>query len=173
MRSVLINFSYAIDAFISGIGRVVSFTVLVILFVIILDMTVRMVMGRSLDWVVELNAWMQVTLVFLGGPYALSKGSFVRVDALYANYSDLAKAIFDTIVTTSLFAIFAWVLIKLGSDFALNAYKLGERPNSGGFDAPVWIVKSMIPMGGVLLVLVWASILIKQWLEVHSPREGN
>lgn len=170
MRNALSTLSTMIDCCIAGLGRVVSYAVLAILFVIILDMVVRALLGRSLVWVTELNAWLQVALVFLGGPYALAKGSFVRVDALYANYSDRTKAIFDSVVTTALFAIFVWTLVKLGADFAIKSFKLGETPVSGGFGAPVWIAKAMLPIGGTLLALAWVAVLIRQWLAVLDPQ---
>ncbi|MBX9458864.1 MAG: TRAP transporter small permease subunit [Aquamicrobium sp.] len=169
MLNTIINL---LERLITGIGRVVALFVLAIIAIMIYEMFSRAVLGRSVRWAGDASTWLLVAFIFLGGPWAMAKGNFVRVDAVYEHFSPLAKAIVDTVVSTALFALFIWVLLSFGYDFALKSFAMGERSATGGWGGPVWLPKAMLPIGAALLVLAWILNLLRGWRDALYAEEG-
>ncbi|WP_420392648.1 TRAP transporter small permease subunit [Acuticoccus sp.] len=160
----------AIDAVIAALGRAAAFTVLGIIAVILFEMVMRGWLGRSQPWTGDVSAWLLAALIFLGGPWALARGHFVRVDALYDRFSPRAKALVDTLVSTALFALFVGVLLRFGWSFFAKSYAIGEVSATGAWSGPVWLAKGLLPLGAALLVLAWASHLYHVWAGPPDAR---
>jgi len=154
-----------LEGFIAALGRCVALFVLAIIAVMIFEMVSRGVFGHSAAWAGDVSAWLLVAFIFLGGPWALAKGNFVRVDALHEHFAPMAKAVIDTTVSTLLFAVFAAALIKLGGDFAIKSFVMGERSATGSWNGPVWLAKAMMPVGAGLLCLAWVLHLLRLWRD--------
>lgn len=161
-----------IDRTLSIIGRVVALGVLAMIALITAEMFSRGVLGISLPWVQDLCAWLLTALIMLGGPYALLRGQFVRVDIVFARLSVKGKAIVDSLFTTVLLAIFIWVLVVKGGDFFLSSFAMDERSATGSWNGPVWVAKFMVPFGGALLGFAWFAYLVRIWREVNQPVEA-
>lgn len=161
----------AIDRALALIGRTVALTVLVMIALITVEMFSRGVLNISLPWVQDLCAWLLTALIMLGGPYALLRGQFVRVDIVFAQLSPKNKAIVDSVFTTTLLALFIWVLVTKGGDFFLSSFAMDERSATGSWSGPVWVAKFMVPLGGVLLGLAWVAHLVRAWHDVASSSD--
>lgn len=170
--SMLNNTINILERFIEGIGRIVALFVLVIIAVMVFEMIARASFGRSIRWASDVSTWLLVAFIFLGGPWAMARGNFVRVDALYEHFSPLLKALVDTFVSTALFVLLIWVLLWFGSDFALKSFAMGERSATGGWGGPVWLPKAMLPIGSALLVLAWLLNVLRSWREVFKSELG-
>src|SRR5690606_17218831 len=110
-KLMLDTLTRTIDRAISTIGRAVALLVLVMIALIVTEMFSRGVLGYSLPWVQDLCAWLLTILIMIGGPYALLRGQFVRVDIVFARLSPKNKALVDTLFSTALIALFVWVLV--------------------------------------------------------------
>ncbi len=169
MLDTMIDF---IERLIAAIGRVVALFVLVIIAVMIYEMVSRGLFGRSVGWASDLSSWLLVAFIFLGGPWAMARGNFVRVDALFEKFPPLVKALVDTVLSTALFALLIWVLVSFGGSFAFKSFAMGERSATGGWAGPVWAAKAMLPAGAALLVVAWLLNLLKAWRDALADREG-
>lgn len=161
-----------LERFITALGRGVAFFVLAIIAVMIFEMVSRGVFGQSAAWAGDVSAWLLVAFIFLGGPWALAQGNFVRVDALHEHFSPMVKAIIDSTVSTLLFAVFAAALIKLGGEFALKSFAMGERSATGSWSGPVWLAKAMMPLGTGLLCVAWVLHLLRLWRAALRPGDA-
>lgn len=160
----------SIDALLAGIGRVVALLVLVMIGVTVMEMAGRGLFAHPTPWAHELSSWLLTAFIFLGGPYALSRGQFVRVDVFHEHYGPRMRAIVDTCVSTIVFVLFAYALIWVGGKFALSSFAMDERSATGGWGGPVWVAKAMMPIGSVLLCLAWLSHILKLWRDVGAGR---
>ncbi len=164
----------AIDRVLSAIGRSVALLVLVIIVLITTEMVSRGLLGASLPWVHDLCAWLLTILIMIGGPYALLQGKFVRVDIVFAQLSPRNKAIVDTVFSTTLLALFVWVLVSKGGDFFLSSFSMSERSATGSWDGPVWVAKMMVPLGGSMLGLAWFAHIVRSWRDAtRSPSDPD
>ncbi|RDD61223.1 TRAP transporter small permease subunit [Ferruginivarius sediminum] len=160
-----------IDRVIAGIGRAAALLVLVVIALVVYEIIARGAFNMPSSWAHELSTWLITALIFLGGPYALAKDHFVRVDIFYGQMGSRTRAIVDTTVSTALFLIFVGVLLWLGGELALRSIAIDERSATGAWGGPVWAAKSLLPIGAVLLVLAWLSRLYRLW--AGDERDGG
>lgn len=162
-----------LERIIGAIGRSVALFVLVIIGVMIFEMVSRGAFGHSVSWAGDLSSWLLVAFIFLGGPWAMARGNFVRVDAVFEHFPPLVKALVDTFLSTILFAALIGVLLSYGYDFAMKSFAMGERSATGGWDGPVWLAKAMVPAGATLLIAAWLLNLLKSWRTVIENRKNG
>ncbi len=158
-----------LEALLTGLGQLVSLLVLGMATLICLELFSRGLFQTSQPWVQDLSSWLLTVFIYLGGPYALLRGNFVRVDVIFGRLTPRTQAVIDTVFSTTLAALFIGVLIWRGGEFFLNSYAMGERSATGSWGGPVWVAKSMVPIGGALLLLAWVLHVLKAWQQVLTP----
>lgn len=152
-----------IDAAVAGIGKAAAFLVLAILAIIIIEMVARGAFGSSQPWANDVTSWLLAALIFLGGPWALANGYFVRVDALFVRFGWRTRALIDTLVSTALFILFCGTLLYFGWAFFARSLAIFETSASGSWGGPIWLAKGLLPLGALLLALAWISHLYHIW----------
>jgi len=152
-----------LDSLLTVIGKSVALLVLGMGGLICLEMVSRGAFGISQPWTHEMSTWLLTTFIFLGGPYALLRGHFVRVDVVFGRLSPRSQALMDTTVSTALAALFIGVLIWRGGELFLSSYAMNERSATGSWGGPVWVAKLMVPAGSCLLALAWLTHILKAW----------
>lgn len=162
-----------IDAFGSLLGRLVALLIFVMMTIIAIEVVSRYFFNRPTAWVQDFSGWLQVAYVFLGAPFALKRGYFVRVDVFYARFSPRLQAIVDLSVSSVLFACFATVMIWKGLDFALASYRMGETSSSGVWQGRVYPSKFLLPIGMILLTLAWLAQICRQALLLAGDEPGD
>ena len=159
----------AIDVLNARVGVTMSYLVYVVMAIIAYEVSVRHLFNKPTPWVHDLSGWIQVFYIFLGGAWALQRGYFVRVDVFYSRFSPRLRACIDLFVGTALMTAFAWAMTTRGLDFGLTSYRLGEIPQHGAWDAPVWPSKMAIVAGMILLSLAWLARAIRSAIFLMEP----
>lgn len=160
---MLEKITIGLESFLSVIGRAIAYLVLFMAALVCFELVSRWFFSTSQPWVHDVSAWLLTAFVFLGGPYALLRGAFVRVDVLYGALRPRVQLWLDTVVSTLLVLLFLYVLIGYGKDFFMSSFKMNERSATGSWGGPVWVAKMFVPMGGFLLLLAWITHLLKSW----------
>lgn len=160
-----------VDTVIAGLGKIAALFILAIIATMVLEMAMRGLFGMSTPWAGDVSSWLLVGVIFLGGPWALANGNFVRVDAVFGIFPPRVKALIDSTVSTVLFVLFAYVLIAFGGDLALRSFQIGETSATGSWNGPVWVSKALVPIGTCLLSLAWLSHVIRSWQDLK--RDGT
>ncbi|HZD89142.1 MAG TPA: TRAP transporter small permease subunit [Pseudolabrys sp.] len=141
-----------IDQFIDLVGRAISWLALAVALVMGANVFMRYGLSIGYIWAQELEWHLLVPLTLVGMSYALRHGEHVRVDVLFANFSDRAKRAID-VVSAVIAMIYCLLVIWLSLDFVKQSWDLGEgSPNPGGLPA-LYLMKAMIPLGFALLFL--------------------
>lgn len=166
------SLSDMIGRLLETIGKVVSLSVLAITVVVLIEILSRLFFRVSLPWAADVASWLMCALIMLGGPWAVSTGKFVRVDALYAGFSPRNRLLIDSVVSSALLLFLTYVLIRHGYTFAERAFIAGERPASANWPAPIWAFKALIPAGAGLMVLGWAHYLLVEWHAYLHPEDA-
>ncbi len=144
----LAKFQRAIDSFSAKLGSVASWMVLAMILIGAFNATVRY-LGRFTGWDLSSNAyleaqWYLFSLVFLlGGSYALSRDSHVRVDVFYSRLGVRGKAWVDLLGATLFllpFSVFGFVVSipSIRNSFAVREIS----PDPGGLWR--WPIKAVI-----------------------------
>jgi TRAP-type mannitol/chloroaromatic compound transport system permease small subunit len=141
-----------IDAFIDLVGRATSWITFLLALVMGANVLLRYGFSIGFIWAQELEWHLFVPICLFGMSYAMRHGEHVRVDILYAGFSDRTKHAVD-IVAALLMMVFCLAVIWLSLGYVWQSWSIGEgTANPGGIDYR-YIVKSLIPIGFALLFL--------------------
>lgn len=159
-----------IDWLIDLVGRTISWLALAV--AVVMGINVFLRYGFSLGWIwaQELEWHLLVPLTLVGMSYALRHGEHVRVDVLFAKFSDRTKTAID-VVSAALAMIFSGLVIWLSLAYVVQSWRMGEgSPNPGGIGA-LYLMKGMIPLGFALLLLQSLAQTIQSALRLRTS--GN
>jgi TRAP-type mannitol/chloroaromatic compound transport system permease small subunit len=146
--SSLLNF---VDNTSKWTGRVVSFLIVVLTFLICLEVVARYLLNRPTIWVHETSAMLMGAYIIFGGAYTLYTGGHVNMDVVYGRLLPKHKALID-VFTFWLFLLFCWALLWMGGDSAWRALKNLEHSGSL-WNPPIYPFKLILPIGVFLLLL--------------------
>jgi len=182
----LLKFSKAVDYLTERMGDIANWVVLITVVIGFYNVFVRYIgrfigLNLSSNVYIELQWYLYSIIFFLGFGYILKHGINVRVDILYAQWSEKTQAMIDFWATLLLLVPFC--IIGLYVTYAPVLTSWGLRPNgtwgtwevspdpSGLPRAPI---KTMIIVAFVLMLLQTISQLIKYWAVIighHEVRE--
>lgn len=161
--------SGGIDRFVDWIGRTISWLALGVAVVMGTNVFLRYAFSIGEIWAQELEWYLLVPLTLVGMSYALRHGEHVRVDVLFAQFSDRNRHLVDVIsaVLAMLFSVFVmWLSIA----FVAQSWSIGEgSPNPGGIGA-LYLMKATIPLGFALLFLQALSQGIRSGIALGAAR---
>jgi TRAP-type mannitol/chloroaromatic compound transport system permease small subunit len=165
-RAKILGFVRWIDTINDWIGKIFCSTLIFIMVFAVYEVVRRYFFSNPTTWVWEINSQLLCFMGALGGGYALLHNSHVSVDIVVARLSPRAKAIID-IITSPLFFLFSGCLIWYGSKEAFRAYAVDQHVIST-FASPLWPIKSIIALGGILIFLQGLAKLIR---DINTVRE--
>jgi TRAP-type mannitol/chloroaromatic compound transport system permease small subunit len=153
------------------VGRAASWLALVIVVLMAVNVVLRYLFSIGSVWAQELEWHLLAPLILFGIPYALLKGEHVRVDVLYAGFSERNKLLVD-VVSQVLGILIAAAFVWLSLAYVQQSFVIDEKsPDPGGL-AHRWILKSLIPAGFVLLALQSLATLLGVVAKLRSLRKA-
>ena len=160
----------AIDAFSFATGRVVCWLLLPLGLAMVYEVIARKYFLAPTMWAYDISRMFYGALFMLGAAYALMRGVHIRADFLYRNWSARAQGIIDaTLYLTFYFPglmVFLWTSI----DYAWLAIERGERGMDTAWMPYMGPVKSVLPIGAVLLLIQGVSETLK---SVYAARHNR
>ena len=146
----------AIDVVVDRVGQLSAVAVAALVVVMSANVLLRYGFSLGSVWAQELEWHLMSPIALIGAAYALRHGEHVRVDVLYAGFSERNKALVDIaagvagIVVSVLVILLAWRYV--GMSFAQNE----GSANPGGIPYR-WALKAMIPVGFALLLAQFSA----------------
>jgi TRAP-type mannitol/chloroaromatic compound transport system permease small subunit len=154
-----------IESFIAWVGKAAGYLNLVLIFVIVLDVTLRALFDQTAAWVGELSWHLFAIIFLLGIPYALQEDRHVRVDLFYERFSPANQRLVNLVGTVIFLLPWAIVLLVTGWNFAAEALASGEgSPNPNGIPS-FFPIKAMIPFAAGLLLLQGIASCVRAYSE--------
>lgn len=177
-RSIVI-FVRLTDRLNHGVGRFAMY-LLFVLMAILLWSTVSKAMFTPSLWTLEMAQFLMVAYYILGGPYSMQLGSHVRMDLVYAGWSDRRRAWWDAF-TVLLLIFYLCILLWGAMESTVYSLKLSFVATEVGwlpFELPVpqtgflersptawrpylWPIKLVMCLGFVLMILQSLSFLFR------------
>lgn len=162
----------AIEALIDAIGRLTSWIALAMIALVATNVLLRYAMSLGSVWAQELEWHLLAAMIMLGMSHALQRGEDVRVDLFYGRYGPRAKWWVDLASLLLLFAMAA-LLAKLSLGYVGQSWAVAERSADPGGIPWRWAVKSLIPIGFVLIALHAVAATVRLLRRGPSPRAGG
>ncbi|SDP66936.1 TRAP transporter small permease subunit [Desulforhopalus singaporensis] len=160
-----------IDVLMEIMGKIGWILVLYCMIFGVTDVFLRYVLNAPSLWIGTTIQAAMVLMACFGGAYALNHNSFVKLDLFYARFSERKKAICDIITVVYTF-LFVGVLVWKGYQAAMLSIKL-KQVTPTGVPIPIYPIKTIIPIAGVLVLLVVIKKLVNDILIVMSPKNGE
>ena len=164
MKKILLKLSSVIDQFTEWTGKVISCLVIILVLLVGYDVSMRYLFQSGSIGIQELE-WHLFSIIFLiGAAYTLKHDEHVRLDVLYrSNFlSDKHRALIDAFGSLFILLPFCILIVISAWPFISQAYIYNEAsPDPGGLPAR-WLIKSMIPLGFMLLILQGIAESIKK-----------
>ena len=157
-----------IDMINDWVGRVLSMIIVVIMFIAAYEVVMRYFFSRPTIWVWEINSQLLCVSGAFAGGYAMLTDTHVSVDIISSRLSPRLRSLLN-LITSPLFFIFVGSLIWFGAQEAVRSIAVGEREIST-FASPLYITKSLIPIGAVLMFLQGIAKYVR---EYKTFKEGE
>ena len=160
-----------IERAVDMVGRVASWLALVIVVLMAVNVVLRYLFSIGSVWAQELEWHLLAPLILFGIPYALLKGEHVRVDVLYAGFSERNQLVVD-VVSQVLGILIAAAFVWLSLAYVQQSFEIGEKsPDPGGLEYR-WLLKALIPAGFVLLALQSFATLLGAFARLRALRKS-
>jgi TRAP-type mannitol/chloroaromatic compound transport system permease small subunit len=154
-----------------AVARVIGFLLLVLTAVILYDVVGRRFFATGSILLRELSWHLHGAIAILGFGYAYILNAHVRIDVFAASLGDRTRLWIELVAIFVFLIPFMAVLIWFGTEGAYRAWLRGEG-SPGGLGLPHrWIIRSAIPLSGILTILGALSVALR---IVHALRgEGR
>jgi TRAP-type mannitol/chloroaromatic compound transport system permease small subunit len=152
-----------IDTFIDAVGRITAWSSFALALVMGGNVLLRYGFNTGSVWSQELEWHLMSPICLFGMSYALRHGEHVRVDVLFASYSQRNKYLVE-FITALLSMVISLIIIKLSWAYVIQSWSIGEgTANPGGISAR-YLLKALIPIGFALLFLQSLAQAIQYFL---------
>lgn len=156
-----------IDTISDWTGKTCGLLIWLGLLVIIYDIVSRSFFNRATVW--AYGTYLRIFAVYfvIGGAYGVFRKAHIRIDVVYNLLSSKAKAIVELVLYPLTLFFTCYVLLWQGSNFAWNSLKILEL-DASPFHAPLYPIKLVIPLAGLLLLLQGLAEVIhnyKAWRQ--------
>ena len=134
------------------VGRAASWLAHVIVVVMATNVVLRYLFSFGSVWAQELEWHLLAPLILFGIPYALLKGDHVRVDVLFAKFTEknqLRVEVVSQVLGILIAAAFVWLSLQ----YVQQSFVIDEKSADPGGLPYRWALKALIPAGFVLLAL--------------------
>jgi len=161
------RFLHTIDLISEWSGKIFAYFLLVTMLIIGFEVVMRL-FGNPQIWTFDITLYTAGTVYVVGGAYTLLKNRHVKMDVLYVRLSPRVQSLLD-LLTLPGFIVFCGILLWIGGMRAWESTLVREIFFSA-FEPPVWPVRWMIPLGGLLIIL---QGLAKAVRDFHMVVTGN
>lgn len=155
-----------LDHVTQGLNVAGSTLILVLMTLVSIDVAGRNLFGAPVSGVPELVTLSIVAIVFLQIPAALRAGRMTQSEALSGYLARRAPRLGCALLTAfDLIAIaVTWVIVWTTWPMFTRSWKRAEFIGAvGDFTAPVWPVKLILIIGGVVLILQFAARIYRRY----------
>ncbi len=155
--------SFYIDSLIKLVGKLSATFIVVLILVIVYDALNRYLFSNGSIFLQEIE-WHLFDLIFLLGiSYALKHDKHVRVDILYAKYSNKTKNILNIFSNFFIIIPFSSVIVYYSYGLVEVSYLQNEVSSNPNGLCCRYLIKSAILIAFVLLILQSISEIIKSF----------
>lgn len=150
------NLAAGLDRFVDAVGRITAWSSFALALVMGGNVLLRYGFNTGSVWSQELEWHLMSPICLFGMSYALRHREHVRVDVLFASYSQRNKDLVE-FISAVLGMVICLIIIKLSYAYVLQSWSIGEgTANPGGIPAR-YILKSLIPIGFAVLFLQYLA----------------
>ena len=147
------NLLLTIDKISTFVGKVFSWLIVSLTFLISYEIFSRYVLNAPHPWAFDAMLIMYGTLFMMSGAYTLSKNSHVRGDVLYGFFPPRLQAGLDLTLYLVFFLPGVVALCWAGYTYAAESWAIREYSSITSEGPPIYPFKTVIPVAGAFLLV--------------------
>ena len=142
-----------IDLLNKSIGHAFAWCIIILTLGISYEVFVRYALNDPTSWAFDLSYILYGALFLMGGAYTLSRGGHVRADIFYRRWSKRTQASLELVLYFLFFFPGVLALVIAGWGYGTDSFVIREVSVNSPVGVPIWPLKMLIPVAGVLLTL--------------------
>ncbi len=161
-----------------GVGRTLAWLTLLMVLLVALVVLMRTFFGVGSIALQESVTYLHATVLMLCLGYNLQQGGHVRVDVFYGRLPAVRKAWVNALGSVVFLLPFALFLVFASINFVTKSWAIGETSADPGGLPVVYLLKTLIPLSGILLALqavseIFRSLIKITWQHNTASPENN
>jgi TRAP-type mannitol/chloroaromatic compound transport system permease small subunit len=142
-------------------GKAFAWLIVALTFVVAVEVFKRYILNAPTAWIFDFTNMLYGTLFMLCGAYTLAAAGHVRADFVYVYLKPRAQAALDLALYFLFFIPGILGLVYAGYDYAALSWRIGEHSTITAEGPPVYHFKTMIPIGGALVMLQGLAEIVR------------
>ena len=155
------QFQILIDKLTDNIANGLLYILIVLIVLVFSTVFFRYVFNMSYIIIQEIIMYLHALIFMFGISYALKENSHVKIDVLYNSLNKRTQRVISIAGLVSFILPTALFVIYISIDMVTQSWVIFEGSSEAGGLNLVFILKSLIPISGVLIFLQGISELIK------------
>lgn len=165
------------DALSDLVGRLASWIAIALTGLLLFEVLMRYGVSRPTSWGHELSTMLFGVMGILAGAYALRHQAHVRSEIIYMHFPKRMQHFCDFVVFLMGLVVLA-ILFRMSIDFAWTSFQRGEVSGKSSWRPLLWPVKTVIPVGVLLLLLqniaeMLRSLMKMLGVDYDDPRDRS
>jgi TRAP-type mannitol/chloroaromatic compound transport system permease small subunit len=162
----------AIERFIDGCGRAVSWLTLLMVVVTFIVVLLRYLFDSGWIAVPESIGAMHAAVFLIGAAYTLRHDGHVRVDIFYSRFSERARAWVDLFGALFLLMPFMGFIAWISWQYVVESWLVLEGSREAGGLPGVFLLKSLILVMAALLLLQAVAQVMRALQKIRGRTES-
>lgn len=155
------QFQILIDKLTDNIANGLLYILIALILLVFFTVFFRYVFNMSYIIIQEIIMYLHALIFMFGISYALKENSHVKIDVLYNTLNKRIQRVISIAGLVSFILPTALFIIYISIDMVTQSWMILEGSSEAGGLNLVFILKSLIPISGVLVFLQGISELIK------------
>ena len=158
---MLQKFLLMIDRFSMTVGHAFAWCILMLTLGTSYEVFMRYVMNNPTSWAFDMSYILYGALFIMAGAYALSRNAHVRGDVLFRLLRPRVQASIELVLYFIFFYPGVTALIIAGYGYAHDSFGYREVSVNSPVGVPIWQLKALIPLAGVMLFIQGIAQVIR------------
>ena len=155
------QFQILIDKLTDNIANGLLYILIALILLVFSTVFFRYVFNMSYIIIQEIIMYLHALIFMFGISYALKENSHVKIDILYNSLNKRTQRVISIAGLVSFILPTALFIIYISIDMVTQSWMILEGSSEAGGLDHVFILKSLIPISGILIFLQGISELIK------------
>src|SRR5262245_3818336 len=155
------TFLFFIDSLSTWVGKAFAWLILVLTLGISYEVFVRKFLAAPTTWAFDFSYINYGALFLMAGAYTLARNGHVRADVIYRFWRPRLQAAMDLVLYIIFFLPAVGALIYSGWNYAKFSIQFKEVSIFSPAGVPVFPLKTLIPLTGVLLLIQGTAEIIR------------
>ena len=164
------NFIKFADTLSTSMGKAFSWCIVILMGGTVYEVVMAYVFNKPTLWNFDFSMQMYGAILMMSGAYCLAEEAHVRGDVIYRLFSERKQAWLDLILYFIFFFPGVVALAFYGFEYAALAWKIKETSWSSPAQIQIYMVKSMIPAAGILLIIQGISEVCRSIICIQEGK---